>query len=173
MVSHITRTTLAICCMLSPDVMNSQMASSNDCTAPMSPGMMSSSMLPSMSRISGPRSSNASPSRSNTRTRIGPTLSSTASMDVTRLSVTLSKSALGSASATRKFCHAAFMVAMEPCTVDAASLLDVPVSFRFSCTLWMAMMMSANVTPSRLSSTVRPRSPASLMSLAISAAVPP
>ena len=74
-----------------------------------------------------------------------------------------------------RFAHAAFTEPREPETV-VASLEVVPVMSRSVCTLWIASIILSNDTLLTVFSSTfieSPSTPESLMSLAISACVPP
>ena len=75
-----------------------------------------------------------------------------------------------------RFAHAAFTEPREPETVVAASFEVVPVMSRSVCTLWIASIILSNDTLLTVFSSTfieSPSTPESLISLAISACVPP
>ena len=81
----------------------------------------------------------------------GPTLFATSPMDETSWLVSLPMSAPSVPRPASQFSHAAFAELREPSMVVVASLAVVPVMSRFSCTAWMALMMSLNLDGSSAS----------------------
>ena len=106
----------------------------------------------------------------------GTRLSATVATDSIRFPVSAPRSAFSSEIPVSRFCHAACMDEIDPWIVDAASAAVVPVMPILSCTTPIAsMILSKETSFTVFAVTViwLPSTPESLMSRAISDAVPP
>ena len=112
-------------------------------TALMSPGRVSSSRSGSMPNISGASSAMSCPAPSRAVLITGIRLSAAAPAESMNSLTSSPMSASGLAIPATRFSQADFVIAREPCIVDAASLLVVPVMPISVCITWIASTISA------------------------------